>query len=133
MRRFTHLFTAYLQFRRARLVRSLYVPQNNGSFIQLGHYCCILLVSHQGLSLRFMWAGSHYHFLSTAINVRLWDSKRHTTCERGTKCGICGVSTPSCFWKETYFNWLAVSLVVPSRHATQNYRCIQNTSSKSTQ
>ena len=117
------------------LGRSLNIPQNNGSFIQLGHY--LLYISFSSGTFSQVHAGGRplplYHYLSTAINVRLWDLKGHTTCERGTKCGICGVSAPSCFLEETYFKWLAVSLVVPNRHASQNYRCIQNTSSKSTQ
>ena len=98
----------------------------------IGHY--FLNISFSSGTFSKVHAGRRplplYHYSSTAINVGF--KRPHPLWKRHKMWHLWGERS-DIFWKETYFNWLTVSLVVPNWYATQNYWCIQNTSLKSTQ
>ena len=87
--------------------------------------CCIL-ASYQGLSLKSMWAGSHYYYyIIHQPQDKFGSQTRKTTPPMKEARNVTSVG-----WElveETYFSWPKMHWVVPNRHATQHHRCIQKT------
>ena len=87
--------------------------------------CCIL-ASYQGLSLKSMWAGSHYYYyIIHQPQDKFGSQTRKTTPPMKEARNVTSVG-----WElveETYFSWPKMHWVVPNRHATQHYWCIQKT------